>query len=196
MPIGITKATVATPIKGWPAGDYVGMTCAACHNGQLRYKGKLIRIEGGFNNAIDLQGLARGLDDALRTILTDGAKFDRLARRLGASSPDAKDKLRKRVEGESDRVHYYATREIISRYPFGPGRIDALAIVENLSAGRVCQHHALALAVAAQWMSHDGAARHVVVLDQSQAPLAVTARTGDQAAAQQQEPLRRFGESP
>ena len=119
-----------------------------------------------------------------------------MATRLGASSTDAKDKLRKRVEGESDRVHYYATREIISRYPFGPGRIDALAIVENLSAGRVCQHHALALAVAAQWMSHDGAARHVVVLDQSQAPLAVTARTGDQAAAQQQEPLRRFGESP
>ena len=84
----------------WPAGDYMGLTCAACHNGQLRYKGKLIRIEGGFNNAIDLQGLARGLDDALRTILTDGAKFDRLARRLGATSPDAKDKLRKRAESE------------------------------------------------------------------------------------------------
>jgi hypothetical protein len=43
LPIGISKATVATPIKGWPAGDYAGITCAACHTGQLSYKGKLIR---------------------------------------------------------------------------------------------------------------------------------------------------------
>jgi mono/diheme cytochrome c family protein len=107
----------------------MGPTCAACHTGQLRYKGKLIRIDGGINNALDLQGLVRSLDDALRTTLTDAAKFDRLARRLGASSPDAKDKLRKRVESESDRVHYYDTHVIISRYPFGPGRLDALALI-------------------------------------------------------------------
>ena len=47
------------------------------------------------------QGLSRGLDDALQATLTDAAKFDRLAARLGASSPDAKDKLRKRIESES-----------------------------------------------------------------------------------------------
>jgi hypothetical protein len=104
LPIGISKATVATPIKGWPTGDYVGITCAACHSGQLRYKGKLIRIEGGIG-AIDIQGLVRGFDDALRMTLTDAAKFDRLARRLGASSPDAKDKLRKRAESETERAH-------------------------------------------------------------------------------------------
>ena len=50
---------------------------------------------------MDLQGLIRGLDDALRATLTDVAKFDRLAARLGASTPDAKDKLRKRIESES-----------------------------------------------------------------------------------------------
>jgi hypothetical protein len=27
LPIGISKTTVATPIKGWPAGDYAGVTC-------------------------------------------------------------------------------------------------------------------------------------------------------------------------
>ena len=131
MPIGVTKAVVATPIKGWPAGDYVGLTCAACHSGQLRYKGKLIRIEGGGNNTIDLQGLIRGLDDALRATLTDAAKFDRLAGRLGASSPDAKDKLRKRAESETERVHEYATRTSVTRYPWGPGRMDALALILN-----------------------------------------------------------------
>ncbi len=34
LPIGISKTTVATPIKGWPAGDYAGVTCAACHEGR------------------------------------------------------------------------------------------------------------------------------------------------------------------
>ena len=131
LPIGLAKAVVATPIKGWPAGDYVGLTCAACHAGQLRYKGKLIRIEGGINNTIDLQGLVRGLDDALRATLTDAAKFDRLAGRLGASSPDAKDKLRKRAESETERVHEYATRTAVTRYPWGPGRMDALAMIFN-----------------------------------------------------------------
>ena len=131
LPVGVTKAVVATPIKGWPAGDYAGLTCAACHEGQLKYKGKLIRIEGGINNTIDLQGLTRGLDDALRATLTDAAKFDRLAGRLGASSPDAKDKLRKRAESETERVHEYATRSAISRYPWGPGRMDALALILN-----------------------------------------------------------------
>jgi hypothetical protein len=131
LPIGISKATVTTPIKGWPAGDYAGMTCAACHSGQLRFKGKVIHIEGAGNNAIDMQVLVRGLDDALRATLADAAKFDRLASRLGASSSDAKDELRKRVEGEAERVHDYATRSSITRYPWGPGRMDALALIFN-----------------------------------------------------------------
>jgi hypothetical protein len=108
LPIGMSKQTVATPIKGWPAGDYVGLTCAACHSSQLRYKGKVIHIEGGGNNAIELQALVGGLDDALRATLTDAAKFDRMATRVGASSADAKDKLRKRLEIEAERVHEYA----------------------------------------------------------------------------------------
>ena len=66
LPIGVSKTNVATAIKGWPAGDYAGMTCAACHEGQLKYKGKLIRIEGGISNTFDFQGLAHGIDEALQ----------------------------------------------------------------------------------------------------------------------------------
>ena len=75
--------------------------------------------------------MVRGLDDALRATLTDAAKFDRLAGRLGASSPDAKDKLRKRAESEAERVHEYASRFSISQHPWGPGRMDALALIFN-----------------------------------------------------------------
>jgi hypothetical protein len=83
LPIGISKTTVATPIKGWPAGDYAGVTWAACHEGELTYKGKRIRIQGGNSRTVDLPGLSRGLDDALQATLTDAAKFNRLAARLG-----------------------------------------------------------------------------------------------------------------
>jgi hypothetical protein len=137
LPIGISKETVTSPIKGWPAGDYVGMTCAACHSGQIRYQGKFIHIEGAGNNAIDMQRLTRGLDDALRATLTDAAKFDRLAGRLGATSPDAKDKLRKRAESEDGRVHDYATLNTLTRYPWGPGRMDALALIFNRALAKL-----------------------------------------------------------
>jgi hypothetical protein len=129
LPIGISKTTVATPIKGWPAGDYAGVTCAACHEGELTYKGKRIRIQGGNSRTVDLQALARGLDDALQATLADAAKFNRLAARLGASSTDAKDKLRKRVESETVRVHEYATRTAVSPHLWGPGRMDALSLI-------------------------------------------------------------------
>ena len=90
LPIGITKTVVATPVKGWPAGDYVGPNCAACHEGQLDYNGKHVRIDGGISHTFDFQTLTHGLDDALQATLTDAAKFDRLAARLRASSGDPK----------------------------------------------------------------------------------------------------------
>ena len=65
----------------------------------------------------------------LQANLTDAAKFDRLAARLGASTPDAKDKLRKRIESEKARVHEYATRTSVTPHPWGPGRVDALTMI-------------------------------------------------------------------
>jgi hypothetical protein len=131
LPIGITKTVVATAVKGWPVGDYVGPNCAACHEGQLDYKGKHVRIEGGISHTFDFQMLTRGLDDALQATLTDAAKFNRLAARLQASDVDSKGKLRKRLEDEAARVHEYATRTSVSPYPWGPGRIDALTMIQN-----------------------------------------------------------------
>jgi len=129
LPIGVSKTNVPTAIKGWPAGDYAGFTCAACHEGQLKYKGKTIRIEGGINTTFDFQSLVRGANDALGANLTDAAKFDRLAARLGASTPDSKDKLRKRVESEKARVNEYATVTSLTTHPWGPGRMDALSMI-------------------------------------------------------------------
>jgi hypothetical protein len=131
LPIGISKTTVATPIKGSPAGDYTGLNCAACHEGQWDYKGKHVRITGGTGNRFDIQTYIHALDDALEATLTDAAKFDRLAARLGATSADAKDKLRKRFEADAVRVHYYITRTVVPATVWGPGRADAIALIVN-----------------------------------------------------------------
>ena len=131
LPIGISKTTVATPVKGWPAGDYAGLTCAACHEGEWDYKGKHVRIDGGAGNRLDILGYIHALDDALQETLSDSTKFDRLAARLGATSPGAEDKLRKRFERDADRAHHYRTRTAVPATAWGPGRIDAIALIVN-----------------------------------------------------------------
>ena len=81
LQIGLSKTTTQ---EGPWKGDDVGLTCAACHNTELFYQGKRIRIDGGVGNHFDIEGYLSALDDAMQATLTDSAKFDRLAaRRLG-----------------------------------------------------------------------------------------------------------------
>src|SRR5271167_3092447 len=83
LPVGLTKTVVT---EGRWKGEQLGMNCAACHNAQLAYKGKRIRIDGGVGNTFDFMAYIYAFDDALQATLTDAAKFDRLATRLGAST--------------------------------------------------------------------------------------------------------------
>jgi hypothetical protein len=128
LPIGLSK-TVATDPR-WK-GEYVAMTCAACHNTQLNYKGKKVRIDGGAGNVFDMMAYVYGLDDAMQATFADTAKFDRLAVRIGASSSDAKSELRKRFDTEAARVHVYRTRTMIAPSPWGPARMDAISAIVN-----------------------------------------------------------------
>ena len=76
LPVGVTKTVITEP--QWK-GTYAGLTCAACHNAQLNYKGKRIRIDGGVG-AFDIMAYIKSLDDAMQATLADTAKFDRLAK--------------------------------------------------------------------------------------------------------------------
>ncbi len=87
LPIGWTKTVVT---EGRWKGDWAGISCAACHNGQLEYKGNKIRIDGGVNLTFDLYAFVRGLDDAIGAAVADSKKFDRLADKLARR--DAADK--------------------------------------------------------------------------------------------------------
>ncbi len=117
LPIGISKTVVT---EGRWKGEYVALTCAACHNEQLNYQGKKIRIDGGVGNRFDLQAFGYALDDALQATLTNAAKFDRLAARIGATSPEDKSALRQRFESEAANVHVFRTRTMVTPYPWGP----------------------------------------------------------------------------
>jgi hypothetical protein len=128
FPIGITK-TVFT--EGRWKGQFIGLNCAACHTGQINYRGKQIRIEGGNGSAFDIMAFICALDDAMQATLTHTDKFDRLTVALKLSSADAKNELLKRFESEAERIHRYRTRDIVTPSPWGPGRIDAIAAIVN-----------------------------------------------------------------
>jgi hypothetical protein len=128
LSVGLSK-TVTT--EGPWKGEDVGLTCAACHETELTYKGKRIRIEGGVANKFDIMAYIYALDDSLQKTLQDTAKFDRLATRLGAASPEAKSDLRKRLESCAARVHVYRTRTLVTAYAWGPSRMDAIGLIVN-----------------------------------------------------------------
>jgi hypothetical protein len=128
LPVGLAKNVVT---EGRWKGETVGPNCAACHTAQLSYQGKKIRIDGGHTISFDLAAYIQALDDAFQATLTDTAKFDRMAARIGASSADAKSELRKRLLIDAARAHNYRTRAAATPFPWGPGRADCLTMIAN-----------------------------------------------------------------
>jgi hypothetical protein len=132
LPIGISKTVISAP--QWPGeetGEFAGLTCAACHEAQLNFKGRHVRIDGGPANTFDMQAYIQALNAAIRATLTDAAKFDRLATRLGAAGPEARARLRERFERQAALTYEYATRSAATFWPWGPARIDALSMINN-----------------------------------------------------------------
>ncbi|WP_437916722.1 di-heme-cytochrome C peroxidase [Sorangium sp. So ce302] len=122
LPIGWTRTVVK---EGRWKGDWAGISCAACHNGQLEYRGTSIRIDGGFNHTLDLFAFLEGLDDALQAANKDPGKFARLQRRIPASN------LRERLAANAAEVHAIRSRYLRTSSRVGPGRMDALNLVHN-----------------------------------------------------------------
>jgi hypothetical protein len=126
LPIGLGK-TVTT--DGPWKGEDIGINCATCHNTELTYQGKRVRIDGGVGNHFDLEAYVFALDDAIQGTMHDSAKFDRLAGRMGASDSSAKSDLHKRCETTADRIHHFRTTVLLTPYPWGPSRMDAIALI-------------------------------------------------------------------
>jgi uncharacterized protein (DUF2235 family) len=115
----------------------LGITCAACHTGELFYGGKAIRVDAG-PSLIDLQKFTEALGLAVTWTYYDPLRFRRFADRVLGPNHSRADQVRLRqalkyyldtsfTEFKS-MVHLFPT-------PEGYGRTDALARIGNFVFG-------------------------------------------------------------
>ena len=110
----------------------LGLTCAACHTGQINYKGRAIIIDGGPTMG-NVARLLKELADALTATATDDAKFDRFAAKVlpAGSEAGARVALRAGVRTIASARQGYNDRNIPAVPSFGPGRVDAFGSILN-----------------------------------------------------------------
>lgn len=129
LPLGFVK-------DSYEGKDYVGLTCAACHTGQINYRGQAIRIDGGPAMS-DMDGFLHSMTAALTQTLQDAEKQKRFVTRvlnekMGYDSEQAvlKDLARwQKVRMQYDLINH-------SSVDYGYARLDAFGRIFN----RILQH--------------------------------------------------------
>ena len=115
----------------------LGITCAACHTGELFYGGKAIRIDAG-PSLINLQKFTEALGLAVTWTYYDPLRFHRFADRvLGPDHPHADQvRLRQALKYYLDTTftEFKSTLHLFPT-PEGYGRTDALARIGNFVFG-------------------------------------------------------------
>jgi hypothetical protein len=112
-------------------GDSIGLTCAACHTGQLESHGTKVRIDGGQSMG-DIEQLQNGIFASLAATLADDKKFHRFADNVIGKF--ASDKARKELINNMETYRVWWDARIIRSKgltPHGPSRTDALTIIAN-----------------------------------------------------------------
>jgi|SRR5579862_2693882 len=122
---------------------YLGITCAACHTGQIEYGGRALRVDGG-QAFHAFASLGRGhfiptLLLSLQYTYANPFAFDRFARDvLGRRYPELKPKLRKALGDTLTKFMvegYHSLTKGVYPTDEGPGRIDALDHIANTVFG-------------------------------------------------------------
>ena len=129
LPVGIAKAVVSS---GQFTGVYAGMTCAACHTGQIQYKGQQVRIDGGVPNRLNAIAWIQSLNASIQETLEDPARFEDMLARIRARGPIEESDLRMRLENDAAFVSKVSNIELAVPFHPGPGRMDALSGINNL----------------------------------------------------------------
>ncbi len=115
----------------------LGITCSACHTGELFYNGKAVRIDAG-PSLIDLQKFTEALGLAITWTYYDPLRFDRFADCVLGPNHAHTDQvgLRRALKYYLDTsfTEFKATRHLFPT-PEGYGRTDALARIGNFVFG-------------------------------------------------------------
>ncbi|SFW45498.1 di-heme-cytochrome C peroxidase [Pseudomonas sp. NFACC04-2] len=127
--------------------QFLDITCAACHTGELRFKGQAIRIDGGSAQHVlpssvpMLRGgsFGQALVASLASTYYNPWKFERFARQVLGKDYDARhEELRKAFKASLDtflRVAWNDTHRGLYPTEEGPGRTDAFGRIANASFG-------------------------------------------------------------
>ncbi|WP_044558596.1 di-heme-cytochrome C peroxidase [Azospirillum sp. B4] len=108
---------------------YIGMTCAACHTGQITYQGTALRVDGGPADA-DFQGMLVELSAALAETVSDPAKFNRFAARVGGDRAALKTSL---AAFAAAWGQFFGAA--LDGQAWGPARLDAFSMIFNRLTG-------------------------------------------------------------
>jgi hypothetical protein len=90
LPVGFSRMTLDLDQGGYRCwkGNWAGLGCAACHTGQINYRGHQIRIEGGPAH-IDIEGFVRTIGESFKATAMDKEKLLRFTERVVASKPSS-----------------------------------------------------------------------------------------------------------
>jgi hypothetical protein len=132
LPVGLAKDVA-------PDGEFISVTCAACHTGQISFNGALMRIDGG-PATHNLSGFFINAYAALADTLARPLKFRRFAKKVLGDSYSLAEQTRLglRVARElKNPVYTLVQGKLRHLYPTeeGPGRLDALGRGGNLVLG-------------------------------------------------------------
>lgn len=126
---------------------FLDVTCAACHTGELRFKGQAVRIDGGSAQHVlpssvpTLKGgsFGQALVASLASTYYNPWKFERFARNVLGQDYDARhQQLRKEFKSSLDtflKVAWNDTHRGLYPTEEGPGRTDAFGRIANASFG-------------------------------------------------------------
>jgi mono/diheme cytochrome c family protein len=127
--------------------EFLDITCAACHTGELRFNGQAVRIDGGSAQHVlpssvpTLRGgsFGQSLVASLTSTYYNPWKFERFARNVLGQDYDARhQQLRKDVKVSLDtflKVAWNDTHRGLYPTEEGPGRTDAFGRIANASFG-------------------------------------------------------------
>lgn len=130
LPVGMAKEVS-------PDGEFVSITCSACHTGQIKFNDNLLRIDGG-PAMHDVSGFIVSAYAGLADTYARPFKFQRFAKRVLGENSTFRERLK--LHGELRKAFFdpplYAQLQATIRrlYPTeeGFGRLDALGRGGNL----------------------------------------------------------------
>lgn len=131
----VDQLPVGFVVDNADSGNWLGMTCAACHTNQLRQGGKTFQIDGAPADA-DMWALISEMGTSLAqtAVSINDPKFKRFAARIRAQSTSASNISDKKLFRDLKSFSAYFTKYVASSkstVPWGRARLDAFGMIFN-----------------------------------------------------------------